>query len=187
MKQKFTLIVVAMLMLACLGGCGKQEAQNQSNDHSSYSTVNQTSEQFEQHDSGNDSQTDEQANIPPYKEQQDSNPADGEQLLAGCTLTGTVTEFSSTGCKLSPSFQDGELAYEAAEGYEDESDFINVIYQESCSFQVADVNILTGSVAYDAATVETVKKQTRVVIYGNYDSENNLIADHVYIYRAAEG
>lgn len=184
MKQKFTPIVAAVLMLVCLGGCDKQKTQNHDNNGSSYSTVNHASEPLEQHD--NDSQIDGQGNTPSYKQKQDSNPVDGEQLLAGCTLTGTVTDFSTTGCKLSPSFQDGELAYEAAKGYEDESDFINVIYQERCSFQVANVNIITGSVAYDDATVETVKKQARVVIYGDYDSENNLIADHVYIYRAVE-
>lgn len=187
MKQKIALIVIAMLMLACLGGCGKQNAQNQSNNDSSCSTVNQTGEQLEQRDSDNDDLTDEQSNIPSSGVTQDSDPVDGDQLFAGCTLTGTVTEFSSNGCKITPTIQEGDVAYEAAPGYEDESELINIIYDEECSFQISYVNRLNGAVTYDTASIEDVKKQTSLIIYGTYDSENNLVADHIYIYRSTEG
>ncbi len=168
MKNKCTLIVIALLIIGCLGGCGQKTNQDQSGIPSSFSTSEQT----------NDNQTKETT--------QDSNPADGDQLFAGCTLTGTVTEFSSTGCKITPTFQDGNIAYEAAPAYEDESELINIIYDETCSFQISNINVLSGSVAYDSASIEDVKKQTHLIIYGEYDSENNLIADHIYIYRSTE-
>ena len=176
MKNKCTLIVIALLIIGCLGGCGKRSSQDQSNIHSSFSTSEQT----------NDDQPKDQSDAPHSETAQDGNPTDGDQLFAGCTLTGTVTEFSSTGCKITPTFQDGNVAYEAAPGYKDESELINIIYDEVCSFQISNINVLSGNVAYDSASIEDVKKQTRLIIYGEYDAENNLIADHIYIYRGTE-
>lgn len=164
MKNKCTLIVIALLIIGCLGGCGKKLSQNQSDIHSSF----------------------DQSDAPHSESAQDGNPTDGDQLFAGCTLTGTVTEFSSTGCKITPTFQDGNVAYEAAPGYEDESELINIIYDEACSFQISNISVLSGNVAYDSASIEDVKKQTSLIIYGEYDAENNLIADHIYIYRGTE-
>lgn len=184
MKQKLALMVIAVLMLVCPGGCGKQDVQRQSNTISPYAAADQASEQPEQHDSENNSQIDEQ---PDSSENQDSSPADGNQLFAGCTLTGTVTEFSDDGCKITPTIQEGDLAYEAAPGYEDEAELINIIYDEKCSFRMAYVNRLNGAVTYDTASPEDVKKQTSLIIYGTYDSNNILVADHLYIYRSTEG
>lgn len=173
MKQKSALIIITMLVIACLGGCGKQAAQNPSSNASMSLDSNQQLEEADIEKGQDDSSG--------------TDPADGDQLFAECTLTGTVTEFSDDGCKITPTFQNGAIAYEAAPGYEDESDMVNIIYDKECSFRIANVNIVTGNVVYDAATTEDVKKQTHILIYGVYDSENNLIADHIYIYRSTEG
>lgn len=143
MKPKITFITTAVLTLVCLTGCsaGRRAAT-------------QTAP----------SQTETQ-------QASDDNPADGDQLLAACTLTGTVIEFSDDGCQISPSFAEDELMYEAAQGYETESDLVRVIYQEGCTFEIAAIDLISGSADYTSAGTDAVKKQTRVVIYGEYDSE----------------
>lgn len=192
MKPKISLIVIAVLMLACLEGCGKQNGDDQGSNHSYTSDANQTydsdaNQTDERQNSDNGNLTNRQSESPSYEEIQDNSPADGEQLLAGCTLTGTVTEFSGDGCKITPTIQEGNVAYEAAPGCEDESKLIHIIYDEECSFQISYINRLNGTVTYSTASIEDVKKQTSLIIYGTYDSENNLAADHIYIYRSTEG
>lgn len=176
MNNKFVFMVAVMLLAGCLGGCQKQQMQDRETVHAQASAGGQTGER-----------SPEGADTSYADASQSGNPVDGDQLFAGCTQSGTVTEFSSTGCKITPTIQEGNVAYEAAPGYEEESELIHVIYDEACSFQISNVNILDGSVAYDSAAIEDVKKQTHLIIYGAYDGENNLIADHIYIYRSTEG
>lgn len=184
MKQKIALIVISALVLTCLGGCGRRHTQNQNRGDPYYPTANRAEEQRERDSS---IPTDRLPENPSFEERNNYNPTDGDSLFAGCTLSGTVNEFSNDGCKLTPTIQEGNTASQAAPGYEEESELVNIIYDEGCIFQIAYVNLVNGAVTYEASSTEDVKKQTSLIIYGTYDSGNNLVADHIYIYRSTEG
>ena len=125
------------------------------------------------------------------KKDPEETPTDADRLLDGADLIGTVTEFSGDGCRLIPTHQEeaegGGLAWSAAEGYEEEAEKITVSYGKDCSFQIAEVNILTAEASYKAASIEDVKKQTDLVLYGTYEEDGSLTAERVYIYRRTEG
>lgn len=111
------------------------------------------------------------------------NPATGDGLFEISKETGTVVEFSDSGCSITPTHYDGNVAYEAAPGHEDQTDLTTVSYSEDCIFQIAYVNMQTGKATYENATVDDVKKQTRIVVCGEYDDSNILNATHIFIYR----
>nr|WP_319489262.1 hypothetical protein [uncultured Caproiciproducens sp.] len=111
------------------------------------------------------------------------NPQNGDKLFEISKLNGTVTEFSNNGCKISPIISKGNEACQAAPGHENQQKQITVTYDEGCSFQIAYANLQTGKITYDDADVNNVKKQTELLICGEYDSDNTLSASHVFIYR----
>lgn len=113
----------------------------------------------------------------------DENPADADKLFEISNLSGTVTEFSEDGCTLSPTIDSGDnVSYQAAPGYEDT--FVSVVYNSDCTFQIAYVNIQTAAATYEPAAVENVKKQTDLILCGEYDEKDVFHASHVYIYRS---
>lgn len=173
MNHKIVFIIVTLLWLGCLVGCGKQPIQDQRATDTEPAITDQAGERPTA-SSGQPEAT------------RDGNPVDADQLFAECTLSGTVIEFSSDGCTISPTIQDGNVAYGAAPGYEDEFEQVRIIYGEACTFQISNVNIVSGSVEYDSASMKDVKKQTDLILYGAYDSEDNLVAERVYIYRSTE-
>ncbi|MCI9488124.1 MAG: hypothetical protein HFI64_14405 [Lachnospiraceae bacterium] len=120
------------------------------------------------------------------------NPADADLLLERADLVGSAAEFSGDGCSLIPVHSDeagdgGGLAWSAAEGYEEDAEKIKVFYGPGCTFQIAEVDILTARASYRAASIEDVKKQTELVLYGTYGEDGSLTAERVYIYRRTEG
>ena len=168
MKHKIILFLAAMLLAATCVGCGNQPHNDDILlDHQEQDT-----------------------NLPSVKVPETNpsvenveNPATGDGLFEISKATGTVVEFSDTGCKITPTHYDGNVAYEAAPGYEDQDESISVLYSQDCVFQIAYVNIQTGEVTYENATLGDVKKQTRIVICGEYDDSNVIHATHVFVYR----
>ena len=168
MKHKIILFLAAMLLAATCVGCGNQPHNDDILlDHQEQDT-----------------------NLPSVKVPETNpsvenveNPATGDGLFEISKANGTVVEFSDTGCKITPTHYDGNVAYEAAPGYEDQDESISVLYSQDCVFQIAYVNIQTGEVTYENATLGDVKKQTRIVICGEYDDSNVIQATHVFVYR----
>ena len=168
MKHKIILFLAAMLLAATCVGCGNQPHNDDILlDHQEQDT-----------------------NLPSVKVPETNpsvenveNPATGDGLFEISKANGTVVEFSDTGCKITPTHYDGNVAYEAAPGYEDQDESISVLYSQDCVFQIAYVNIQTGEVTYENATLGDVKKQTRIVISGEYDDSNVIHATHVFVYR----
>ena len=180
MKHKIILFLAAMLLAATCVGCGNQPHNDDILlDHQEQDT-----------------------NLPSVKVPETNpsvenveNPATGDGLFEISKANGTVVEFSDTGCKITPTHYDGnvawgssfvagpqgELHYRASDLEEDES--ISVLYSQDCVFQIAYVNIQTGEVTYENATLGDVKKQTRIVICGEYDDSNVIHATHVFVYR----
>lgn len=112
-----------------------------------------------------------------------SNPTSGGELFIISKASGTVLEFTDTGCTLTPTVTDGDVAYQAAPGYEDQMESTNISYSDGCTFQIAYINSQTGAVTYEDASVENVKKQSNLIVCGDYDSNGVLNADRIFIYR----
>ncbi|MCI8550398.1 MAG: hypothetical protein HFI68_07415 [Lachnospiraceae bacterium] len=120
-------------------------------------------------------------------ETEEETPAEADLLWRGAGLSGSVMEFSDGGCSISPTKSEGDLAWSAAEGHESEGEIVQVLYSEDCVFRIANVDIITAKASYEPASREDVKKQTSVILYGDYDGDGKFRASRVYIYRGTEG
>ncbi len=159
MKHKMILLFVIMILVLACVGCG-QQTQEESPNQSSTAPLPAN---------GQDTGTDE-------------NPSDANKLFEISNLSGTVYEFTETGCTVSPTKEGGEgEAIQDAPGYEDT--FVSVVYDSDCTFWIAHVDIQTATAAYETATVENVKKQTSLIICGDYDENDVLHANRVFIHR----
>ena len=110
---------------------------------------------------------------------------DGDKIIAASDLQGSVTEFSDNGCTITPvtSSNDGKakIAEEAADGYEDEAEKINIKYEDNCIFQRAVMSIRTGKATVNEAAKTDIKKKTSLLLYGNFDDTENFTATKVMI------
>lgn len=172
MKHRTILIFTTMLLMATCVGCGEQPRSE------NFSQVQQQTQQAQQEQNVN-LPSDNVSNNSEYE-----NPETGDGLFEICKLSGTVVEFSEIGCKITPTHYEDNLAYEAAPGHENQNDLITVTYSKDCTYQIANVNIQTGKVTYEAASINDLKKQTRLIICGDYDSDNVLYATRIFIYRS---
>ncbi len=169
MKYKNRLLIAALVLVLTFSGCG-QQARKEPPD-----TVPPTRAEF---------------SIPkePKKEEElptvgiDENPSDADKLFEISDLQGDVTDFSEDGCTLSPVIEIGDnISYSAEPGYEDT--FVSVLYNSDCTFQIAHVNHQTAAATYEPATVKDIKKQTSLILRGEYDEKDVFHASRVYIYR----
>lgn len=163
-NKKILIVLVSALCVLSLAACGTG-----GND-----TSNRTDTQNPTAVQGNDS-------LP--KDSDDSNDADSLHALA--TIKGTVIEFSNDSCLITPTreSEDGKLAIEDAPGHENPDTAVTVHYQSGCVFKIADINIKTGIVNYSDADISDIKKQTSLIIYGDWSNKNNVNATAVYIAR----
>lgn len=169
MKHKNILLLAIMVLVLTCVGCGQQAQQDNSDTVPPTQAENSIPDEQRKEDEFPGVGTDE-------------NPSDADKLFEISKLNGTVTEFSDDGCKLSPTIESGDnLAYQAAPGYEDT--FVSVIYNSDCIFQIAHIDFQTAAATYEPATVKDVKKQTSLIICGEYDEDDVLHASHVFIYR----
>ncbi len=111
---------------------------------------------------------------------------DGNEIIAASDLQGSVTEFSDNGCTITPTTSsndgnDGEIAEQAAEGYEDEGTKVTVKYGENCIFQRAVMSIATGKATVSEVDKTDIKKKTSLLLYGNFDDTENFTATKVMI------
>lgn len=178
MKHKIILLLIAMILVMSCVGCVNHSPSGDYSQKPPAEVNNELPNEQGQNE-----------NVPGNNiagDTEDVNPANGEELFEISDLSGTVTEFFDDGCKISPTIYEDDIAYEAAPGYEDQQEQVFITYGEECIFQIAYVNIQTGKTTYDTASVNDIKKQTRLIICGEYDSDNVLHADRVFIYRNME-
>lgn len=168
MKYKIILLLTTMTLLMACTGCGKQTRSE------SLTPTQELEEQQEQDRDADDKKISE--------ETEKVNPANGDELFESSNLNGAVVEITNNGCKITPTYTQDDVAYEAAPGYENQEELITVAYDEDCTFQAAYINLQTNAVTYDAAAISDVKEQTSLVIYGEYDSDSILHASVVFIY-----
>lgn len=168
MKPKVFLILITLSLLMFCAGCGNQTQQENMPPESPAQTKGELQDEDHSADALNE------------------NPQNGDELFEICKLNGTVTEFLDNGCKILPIISEGDVAYQAAPGHEDQQEQITVSYAEGCTFQIAYANLQTGKITCEDASVDDIKKQTELVICGEYDSDNTLLANRVFIYRTEE-
>ena len=166
MKHKMILLFVTMILVLACAGCG-QQTPKESSDSNSPAPM-QSNEQTDENDVPDSGSVE--------------NPSDVNKLFEISSLSGTVYEFTETGCTISPTKEGGEgEAIQDAPGYEDT--FVSVVYDSDCTFWIAHVDIQTATATYETAAVENVKKQTSLIICGEYDENDVLHASRVFIYR----
>lgn len=169
MKHKIILFLSIMLLVSACVGCG-----------------NQTKEQVNTENPNKDVQNGNTPGKNISSDTEEENPTNGEDLFKISKLRGAVTDFSDKSCIITPVIDNGKIAYGAAPGYEDQQELITVTYDEGCTFQIAYVSIQTGELTCDTANLSDIKKQTNLFICGEYDSDNVLHANRIFIYRNRE-
>lgn len=169
MNRKIISILLAVLFGTACTGCGKPPEQNETQIPAFQNQVQK--------------QTETIPYAAPTEAAQEGNPASGDGLFTISKLNGTVAAFTETGCTVAPTHVEGDVAEMPAPGYEDNWEQIDVIYDSDCTFQYAYSNPQTGDIRYEAASVSDVKKQTTLIICGEYDSDNVLHAGRVFLYR----
>ena len=116
-----------------------------------------------------------------------NNPIDADQLYADMSLSGTVAEFTSDGCSVIPitteDVGDGFLAYQVIPGNENKEKNVTVTYNNDCVFQLAAIDVETGLAVLSDAAKEDVKKQTTLMLYGDYQDTYHLNVSMVVIQR----
>lgn len=163
MKYKLSLILTAVALTLSLTGCGT--SKNIPMDFSSEGTASSSS------------QTTNPTQIP------EENPEKADDLFEQSQSSGSVRDPFSGGCKLIPTvYEDGE-AYEPVPGYENEQELVTIQYSETCSVQYAYADMQTGEISFQDATSENIKKQSYIIVYGEYDSNHVLQAEKIFIYR----
>lgn len=166
MANKKTALWIAVLFAVVCTGCGKASLKE---------TVLQPT-QTEIYSDTQKQQEDQTAQTP-----ETENPGDYTQLLKISTFSGDVTQRGETGCKLTPIHYEEDISYSAAPGYEEE--WVAAVYQDNCVFQIVTVNVQTGSVTYEGAGIQDVQEQQSLLICGEYDDNNVLQAERVFICR----
>ena len=172
-KKIMRMLIVGASIFA-LAGCGT------SNDTGT-NRERETKDAYIENDITNPDQKD-------ASDKNDSNAVgsmDGDELIIASDLQGSVTEFSDNGCTITPttSSNDGKakIAEEAADGFEDEAEKINIKYGDNCIFQRAVMSIATGKATVSEAAKAEIKKKTSLLLYGNFDDTKNFTATKVII------
>lgn len=179
-KKLMRMLIVGASIFA-LAGCGT------SNDTGT-NREKETQNAYIENDITNPDQKDasdknDSNNTPDGNDSNAVGSTDGDKLIAAADLQGSVTEFSDNGCTITPvtSSNDGKSAEEAADGYEDEAEKINIKYGDNCIFQRAVISIATGKDTVSEAAKADIKKKTSLLLYGNFDDTNNFTATKAVI------
>lgn len=156
-------ILIGMCVLA-LSGCGISEnASSKNNDNAV-----------------NDLKNNDKSNITDNVEK--SGNTDGDSLIRSSDLQGSVVKFSDSGCIVTPVINEDEnTAVAAAPGNENDETNVNISYKTDCIFQKANINITTGKATISDASVSDIKKQTSLLIYGDFEDTHNLTATKIVI------
>lgn len=126
------------------------------------------------------------------KEDNKSNGGDTkhgvEALDENADLEGSVYDFTETGFSLSPAktYEDGGgvVMEQAAPGSEDKDELVSVTYSNNCIFQILVMDVASlKEVSREDTTLESIKKQTQVKVYGNCQDTTHWTAERIIIVR----
>jgi len=108
---------------------------------------------------------------------------DADSLYASAVMTGSVVDFSDDSCTVSAAVteDDGKTGVVAAPGYESGDTNVVVTYQEGCVVQIATIYTSTGIAELEQASVDDIKKQASVIIYGSFEDTHHVSAAKIII------
>ena len=110
------------------------------------------------------------------KEEEDTLYVDIEEAI----VSGSVSMLVENGCTLQRGI-DGEDVYSMPVGGENQSDFININFQED--IQVIIENYDGKEKEFAIGKKEDIKKNTFVYIFGEFVEDNSINADKIVIFR----
>lgn len=112
-----------------------------------------------------------------------SEKVDADSLYASAAMTGSVVDFSDGGCTVSAAVteDDGKTGVVAAPGYENEDTNITVTYQKGCVVQIATIYTSTGIAELEQASIDNIKKQASIIIYGSFEDTHHVSATKIII------
>ena len=169
---KFMRGILIGMCVPALYGCGVSEGGGSQN--TDYNAANDNTV--------NDSKENDTPNAADHAGTSDNT--DGENLIRSSALQGSVVEFSDSGCIVAPvTNEDENTAAVAAPGNENEETNVNISYKTDCIFQKADINITTGKAGINDASISDIKKQTSLLIYGDFEDTHHLTAEKIVIVR----
>ncbi|HIT89640.1 MAG TPA: hypothetical protein IAC41_04380 [Candidatus Merdenecus merdavium] len=115
--------------------------------------------------------------------QEVTDDLDETDIFDSSDLQGTVLEFTDSGCTISPQAYEGDnLAYEAAEGVEDDAEKVLVLYTDDVKFHLAVANAAQQAVeSVESAKKSDLKKQSEVYLFGSYQEDNTFLATKVVV------
>lgn len=171
-QKKVAAALLASLCLSAMTGCGNTKTFN--NDNNKATNNIQSGKNTMNKDIGDESAS--------------SKGISAQQLYNDLDLEGSVVDFNDLGCTITPMKTEkgddgGEIAYEAAPGKENEEDNITVTYQKDCVFQTAVINATTGETNLSNASKENIKKQSSLIIYGEFKDKHHINASKIIIQR----
>ena len=121
------------------------------------------------------------------KDTNDLTENGANDLLDLANMSGSVLEFTDSGCSVSQTteIEGGAGVMAEAEGYENEDNAVSVKYNSDCEFVIATMNIQSGTITNVAGgSITDVKKNSNVYIYGKFVDTLNFNANKVVITRA---
>lgn len=167
MVRRIALGAVAGLSVLIISGC--QEPDKGGSRESTYQSENIL-------DTGNGE------NVPNV---QSKDKYDANELINSSDLQGDVTEFTDSGCAVNQvvSKDGGQTAVITAPGNEDAGTNVNITYREGCIFELAVINRMTEQADISEASAADIKKQTKILVFGECEDTENYTADRVVILR----
>lgn len=169
-KVKIFIGVVSALCALSLAGC----STNGSNITHNTGEVSNTSDEKQPVIENNADSTDTST------ENNDAN-----SLIKFSAIQGDVIQFSHESCTITPveNSADGNVAVIDAPGNENSDNNVTVHYQNDCVFQIAKISISSETATFSEADISDIKKQTSLIIYGDWSDKHNLNATKVFIAR----
>ena len=172
-KTKILIGVVAVLCVISLAGCGVGGGiMNDTKDNPN--TNGDKTPVIENNDSLTENPT----------ENNDAN-----SLISHSSIQGSVIKFSDDSCTITPveyaegKDGEGDVAIVDAPGNENSDTTVTVHYGSDCEFQIERISTTTGKATFSDADISDIKKQTSLIIYGEWSNKNNINATRVIIAR----
>lgn len=174
-KTKIFLAAALVGGLVFLPGCGKKEAPPVAKDGSAFAAGHPAGSGAGETGAGEYGAG-------------ESGSGGGDDLYEGAAVQGDVVEFSQDGCTITPlksyeAAEGGMIAEGAAPGMEDPEENIFIHYQEGCMFQIVDIDVASGTKVFSDADLSDVRKQTSLIIHGEWVDAHNVNAVKVYLDR----
>lgn len=117
------------------------------------------------------------------------DPYDSNDLLSLENHMSTVVAPSVDGCTALPyrRWREGDIIAGNAPDPDlvgdnlDDYNCVTIQYEPDCTIKSASYNVWTHAVTYKNAALSDVQRKSTIIVYGEYDSDNILHADKVYI------